>query len=108
VISRLGLVPRPGGDPVRVIAALLDGVDVVAVGEAVEVRDADARRLSAWARHRGSVLLPLGACVAGCGGGVGLGAVTPAGSGQRTWSVERMAYRGAGQRPWCRIPAAFL
>ncbi|MFC5286170.1 hypothetical protein ACFPM7_03835 [Actinokineospora guangxiensis] len=55
---RLALVPAPGVELVRVIAALLDGFAVVAV--AAGVRAADARRLSARARSRGSVLLVLG------------------------------------------------
>lgn len=59
-ISRLALVPRPGADLVGVIAALLDGVDLVAVGTNQRLLDSDARRLSARARHRGSVLLPFG------------------------------------------------
>jgi hypothetical protein len=59
-VSRLAVVPRPGSDPIGVIAALLDGVDLVAVGETGKLPDSDARRLSARARHRGSVLLPLG------------------------------------------------
>ncbi|MGP4015458.1 hypothetical protein [Saccharopolyspora sp. 5N708] len=59
-LARLALVPRPGGDPVGVIAALLDGVDLVAVGGTGRVADSDARRLSARARNRGSVLLPFG------------------------------------------------
>ncbi|MGW5053174.1 hypothetical protein [Actinokineospora sp. NPDC004072] len=57
-VERLALVPRPGMDLVRVVAALLDGFEVVAV--AGEVREADARRLSARARSRGSVLLAFG------------------------------------------------
>lgn len=59
-VSRLALVPNPGSDPVNVIAALLDGVDVVVVGGTQRLLDSDARRLSARARHRGSVLLPFG------------------------------------------------
>ncbi|WP_263249645.1 hypothetical protein [Saccharopolyspora rosea] len=59
-LSRLAVVPRPGNDPVGVVAALLDGVDVVAVGGTRQVPDQDARRLSARARNRGSVLLPFG------------------------------------------------
>jgi hypothetical protein len=55
--DRLALVPRPGSQPAAVIAALLDGVDLVAV--ATELGDAAARRLSARARHRGAVLLSL-------------------------------------------------
>jgi hypothetical protein len=59
-VSRLALVPRPGNDPVSVIAALLDGVDLVVVGATSQLLDSDARRLSARARHRGSVLMPFG------------------------------------------------
>lgn len=58
-VGRLALVPRPGADVVPVTAALLDGVDLVAVapgGMAPSV----ARRLSARARYRGAVLLALG------------------------------------------------
>lgn len=58
-VDRLALVPRPGSQAGLVIAALLDGVDLVAV-PAAELRAAHARRLSARARHRGSVLLPYG------------------------------------------------
>jgi len=59
-LERLAVVPRPGSDPAGVIAALLDGVDLVVVGGTGQVLDADARRLSARARNRGSVLLPFG------------------------------------------------
>ena len=59
-LERLAVVPRPGADPAGVIAALLDGVDLVAVGGTGQVSDADARKLSARARNRGSVLLPFG------------------------------------------------
>lgn len=57
-VSRLALVPHPGDQPQSVVAALLDGVDLVVAGGAWA--DADARRLSARARHRGAVLLPFG------------------------------------------------
>jgi hypothetical protein len=53
--DRLALIPQPGSQTTLVIAALLDGVDLVAVGTAVN--PAHARRLSARARHRGSVLI---------------------------------------------------
>lgn len=59
-VSRLALVPHWGADPVTVIAALLDGVDLVVVGGTGQIRDSDARRLSQRARHRGAVLLPFG------------------------------------------------
>jgi hypothetical protein len=59
-VDRFALVPRPGEQPSAVVAALLDGVDLVVVGPAARLGEAHARRLSARARHRGSVLLPLG------------------------------------------------
>lgn len=55
-LERLVLVPTPGPDGPTVLAALLDGVDVVVVGD-VALTDADRRRLSARARERGAVLL---------------------------------------------------
>ncbi|GAA1947448.1 hypothetical protein [Amycolatopsis minnesotensis] len=67
-VARLALVPRPGAEFAPVTAALLDGMDLVAVdpralgrargapGPAPQV----ARRLSARARHRGAVLVALG------------------------------------------------
>ena len=56
-LDRLAVVPRPGLEAPTVVAALLDGVDVVVVGPEVALTDADRRRLSARARDRGSVLL---------------------------------------------------
>ncbi|WP_219416577.1 hypothetical protein [Pseudonocardia nigra] len=62
-LERLALVPDPGADLVAVTAALLDGMDVVAVSGAARagVRAADRQRLAARARQRGAVLLALGA-----------------------------------------------
>jgi hypothetical protein len=59
-MSRLVLVPRPGADFASVTAALLDGIDLVAVGSD-QVHPQLTRRLSARARHRGAVLLSFGA-----------------------------------------------
>ncbi|WP_103340909.1 hypothetical protein [Amycolatopsis sp. CA-126428] len=59
-VSRLALVPHPGAELPAVIAALLDGVDLVAV-QSETLQPALARRLSARARHRGAVLLSAGA-----------------------------------------------
>src|SRR6218665_2343698 len=56
-LERLAVVPRPGLESPTVVAALLDGVDVVVVGPQVALTDADRRRLSSRARDRGSVLL---------------------------------------------------
>ncbi|WP_091294245.1 hypothetical protein [Amycolatopsis xylanica] len=58
-VGRLALIPRPGVEFPAVTAALLDGVDLVAVG-AAGVNAQVARRLSARARHRDAVLLALG------------------------------------------------
>lgn len=56
-LDRLALVPRPGPDAPSVLAALLDGIDVVVVGPGASLHDADRRRLMARARDRGSVLI---------------------------------------------------
>lgn len=56
-LDRLALVPRPGPDAPTVLAALLDGVDLVIVGAGVALVDSDRRRLMARARERGVVLL---------------------------------------------------
>ena len=60
-VERLALVPYPGADLVMVAAALLDGLDLVAVAVPDQgVRAADRQRLAARARQRGAVLVPLG------------------------------------------------
>jgi hypothetical protein len=58
-VGRLALVRDPGMEPAGVVAALLDGMDVVAVARG-RLTEAHARRLSARARHRGAVLLTVG------------------------------------------------
>lgn len=58
-VGRLALVPRPGAEFPAVTAALLDGFDLVVAGPGLARPDV-ARRLSARARNRGSVLLSLG------------------------------------------------
>ncbi|GIG20984.1 hypothetical protein Cch01nite_17080 [Cellulomonas chitinilytica] len=56
-LDRLAVVPRPGAEAPTVVAALVDGMDVVVVGPEAALTDADRRRLSARARDRGAVLL---------------------------------------------------
>jgi len=61
-VHRLALVPAPGqsaSGSAGVVAALLDGFDLVAVASGRLV-ESHARRLSARARHRGAVLLSFG------------------------------------------------
>lgn len=64
-VGHLALVPQPGPDAADVVAALLDGFAIVAVATQAVLpagqRGATlARRLSARARQRGAVLLPVG------------------------------------------------
>lgn len=60
-LTRTLVVPLPAGsgvDAPAVLAALIDGMDVVVVGPEVALLDQDRRRLSARARERGTVLVP--------------------------------------------------
>lgn len=59
-VQRLALVPRPGPDPAPAVAALLDGVGLVALAGADRMPPGARRALAARARQRGAVLLPLG------------------------------------------------
>jgi len=59
-LERMALVPNPGADWPEVVAALLDGLELVLTTAAPTVPPPLARRLSARARQRGSVLLPVG------------------------------------------------
>jgi hypothetical protein len=59
-LERLALVAEPEpADWAGVVAALVGAVDVVVVGPTHRVRTADARRLAARARERGTVLVQL-------------------------------------------------
>ena len=59
--STVAVVAPPFDQAAVVVASLVDAVDVVAVGPGVITRSSDARRLTARARERGSVLIALGA-----------------------------------------------
>jgi hypothetical protein len=59
-VERLALVPEPGDQWATVVAALVDAVDIVLVQVPRRLRPADARRLAARARERGTILVPLG------------------------------------------------
>lgn len=58
-LSRLALVPAPGNDWAAVVAALVDGFDVVVVRPPANLF-ADGRRLVARVRYRGAVLVSVG------------------------------------------------
>ena len=55
--ARCVVVPQPGPDAPDVLAALIDGFDVVVVGECTALRERDRRSLSTRVRHRGATLL---------------------------------------------------
>lgn len=59
-LSRMAFVPDPGTDLAGVVAALADGMDVVAVGNGIRLHAAEVRRLAARARQRGTVLVGFG------------------------------------------------
>ncbi|MFI5492021.1 hypothetical protein [Actinoplanes sp. NPDC051859] len=59
-LERLALVPNPGPEWPTVVAALIDGVDVVVVAVPGAVSATVASRLVARARQRGCVLVPYG------------------------------------------------
>ncbi|MFI9527496.1 hypothetical protein [Micromonospora rosaria] len=59
-LDRLALVPDPGPEWATVIAALIDGVDVVVAAVPGAVAPSVADRLAARARQRGSVFVPYG------------------------------------------------
>jgi hypothetical protein len=59
-LDRLALVPNPGPEWPTVVAALIDGVDVVVTAVPGPVSASIASRLAARARQRGSVLMPFG------------------------------------------------
>ena len=60
-LERLALVPSPGEQWPVVVAALVDGFDLLLLHPPVRVRATDARRLSARVRERGTVMVVLGA-----------------------------------------------
>jgi hypothetical protein len=59
-LDRLALVPEPGPEWPAVVAALLDGLDVVVAAPPGPIAAPLAGRLAARARQRGSVLVPYG------------------------------------------------
>ncbi|WP_308441040.1 hypothetical protein [Planosporangium mesophilum] len=59
-LDRLALVPHPGPDWTTVVAALLDGVDIVVAAPPGPIAPSVASRLAARARQRGSVLVSYG------------------------------------------------
>jgi hypothetical protein len=59
-LDRLALIPNPGPQWPTVVAALLDGLDIVVTAVPGSISAVVAGRLAARARQRGSVLMPYG------------------------------------------------
>ena len=79
-LDRLALVDEPPPEGwAGVVAALIGAIDVVVVAPHHPVRMADARRLAARARERGTVLIQVAAAGDGGRGRAGAGARTAAG-----------------------------
>ena len=116
-LTRTLVVPLPAGwcvDAPAVLAALIDGMDVVVVGPEVALLDQDRRRLTSRARERGTVLVaapPPAPQREGGGGWAGAHVVLEATAGgwagtdqgagwlrRRTLRVRRTG-RGSASRP---------
>jgi hypothetical protein len=104
-LERLALVPNPGPEWGPVVAALLDGFDIVVASAPGAVSAAVTGRLAARARQRGAVLLPVG--VGWPGADLTLDVISGAWQGLeqgrgrlRRYRAEVLAYgRGAAARP---------
>jgi hypothetical protein len=57
-LSRLALIPEPGAAWPEIVAALIDGLDMIVIETAGPVAPRLASRLMARARHTGAVLIP--------------------------------------------------
>lgn len=113
-LARFALVPHPGPDLTAITAALLDGVDLVAVAGTDRLSAPERSRLTARARQRGAVLLSLGAwpgadVVLRCAGSrwVGLAAGGPAASGGRLRQREVLV-SATGRRAALPVSARLL
>jgi hypothetical protein len=60
-LGRVAMIPEPGLRWPTVVAALIDGVDLVVVASPPDVTEPVIRSLQARARQRGTVLIPTSA-----------------------------------------------
>ncbi len=56
-LARLALVPHPGAEAATVVAACIEGMDIVVLGPRLALTDPDLRRLAARARERGAAII---------------------------------------------------
>ena len=99
-LDRLALIPRPGAEWISVVAALVDGFDVVVVAPPNQVPDRAARRLAARARQRGTVLVshgPVSWPAADLRLSADVGAWHGLGSGHGYLRTRNVRVRGAGR-----------
>lgn len=59
-LDRVALVPKPGADVPAVLAAAVDGFDVIVLGEVPHLVERDRRQIASRLRHREAVLLTAG------------------------------------------------
>ena len=105
-LDRLALVPNPGPEWPTVVAALIDGVDVVVTAVPGAVSASIASRLAARARQRGSVLVPYGRWE---GADVTLQVTRACGTGSARRRAAALRRGGVGARPagaGAALPAA--
>ena len=60
-LDRVVLVPAPGADTPAVLGAVIDGFDVIVLGDVPHLVERDRRHLASRLRHREAVLLTAGA-----------------------------------------------
>lgn len=108
-LDRVALVPAPGPEAATIVAALLDGLDVVVVGPGTDLTDAERRRLATRARERSAVLVVAGDWPGAhviLDAAVGSWTGVDRGAGwlrRRTLLVERTGRAGAGRRLVARV-----
>jgi hypothetical protein len=56
-LTKLALIPEPGAELIQVVSALLDGVEVIVLGDTRRLRATDRQRLAAKTRQKGAVLI---------------------------------------------------
>jgi hypothetical protein len=107
-LDRLALVPKPGPDWPNVVAALIDGFDIVVIAGGAGIAASVCARMAARARKRGSVLVAFGSGWDNAEVTLSLTESRWSGPGEaasRTVSVSARG-RGAAERP--RKTAALL
>jgi hypothetical protein len=56
-LTKMALIPAPGADLLTTVSALLDGMDLIVLGDTRRLRAGDRQRLAAKARQKAAVLV---------------------------------------------------